>query len=69
MGASRTLTVTDDLRATTLGELLDQTADGPLELRDAGGSVLATINGNWLTLGAPGPHVDLPWDPPPVTTE
>ena len=69
MGGPQKLTLSDDLRAATLGELLDRAHDGPLELRDADGHVVAEIHGRWLTLGTDAPPIQLPWEPPSVTTE
>ena len=53
------LTLDDGLRSTTLGELLDRAAHGPLEVRDASGHPVAVIHGGWITLGeAPYPGQD-----------
>ena len=69
MGASERLTLSDELRATTLGDLLDRAYAGPLELRDADGHLVAEVHGRWLTLGSAGAHGQRPDDAPPVTTD
>ena len=46
------LTLDEDLKKLTLGELLDRAADGPMEIRGDGGQVLAEIHGGWVTWGA-----------------
>ena len=68
MGGPQKLTLTDDLRGKTLGELIDDAHAGPLELRDADGHLVAEIHGRWLTIGGD-PLPAMPWDRPSVTTE
>ena len=51
----KTLTLDDDLRSLTLGELLDRAQDGPMEIFDGEGHLVAAVHGGWVTLGA-APH-------------
>ena len=68
MGGPQKLTLSDELRRKSLAELLDVANDGPLELRDADGHLVAEIHGRWLTLGGDvGP--EMPRDRPGVTTD
>ena len=68
MGGPQKLTLSDELRGKTLGDLIDDAHAGPLELRDAEGHLVAEIHGRWLTLGGD-PAPEMPWDTPGVTTE